>query len=176
MSSASNFKEESMPTNRFNVLAVSALLIASFQVAAEPVTITTPFLNYENRAINSLGFTPGQFLRFGANSVVPNGTNGTTGLATTTNLSTGLTVSRTINYAPSPIIPNFFSRNIAIDPNLLGPWTLTFTNGVDSSSATVSLPAGASVAPFVNSITLSGTSANPTRPSMPTASTSTTNH
>lgn len=151
-----------MFAKRIHVLAVGALLIASLQVAAAPVTISTPFFNYENDAINSLGFSSGQFLRFGANSVVPNGANGTTGVATTTNLVSGALVSRTINYTPDPIIPNFFQRRIAIDPNLLGPWTLSFANGADSSQAVVSLPAGASIAPFVNSITLSGTSANPT--------------
>lgn len=143
-------------------LAISLLAGASLGVLAAPVTITTPFINYENDGINSLGFGSGQFLRFGANSVTPNGAAGTTGLATTTNLSTAALVSRTINFVPSPIAPNMFYRYISVDSNLVGPWTLTFTNGTDSAQTTVALPATASLAPFVNSITLSGTSANPT--------------
>lgn len=128
---------------------------------AIPVTINTPFFNLENRGVNSLGFTPGERMRFGAVSVLPNGNGGTTGLATSVNLSTGLAVSRNIPFGPSPIVPNFFSRTLAYDPNLLGPWTLTFTNGADSRSVTVDLPAGTTQVPFVNSITLSGTAANP---------------
>lgn len=131
-------------------------------VNALPVTITTPFINYENEAINSLGFGTGLSLRFGANSVVPNGVNGTTGVATSTDLATALQVSRQISFLPSPANPNFFQRNIPINSNLLGPWTMTFTNGADSAQSIVQLPAGASVVPFVNSITLSGTSENPT--------------
>lgn len=142
--------------------AALVLLGASSAVLAAPVAIGTPFMNLENRAINSLGFAPGQYLRIGANSVVPNGLAGTTGLGTTTSLSTGLPVSRVINFTPGPVIPNFFSRYMADSPDLRGPWTLTFSNGADSSSRGVSLPAGAQQAPFVNSITLSGTSANPT--------------
>lgn len=150
-----------MHSIRRSLLACAAALAAGTAVAL-PVTITTPFMNYENRAINSLGFSTGQVVRFGANSVTPNGSDGTTGLATTTNTVTSTTVTRTINFVPSPVSPNFFERRIAIDPALLGPWSLTFTNGTDSASTTVSLPATASVAPFVNSITLSGTSDAPT--------------
>lgn len=149
---------------RCKLLALGSLLglgISGSCVAA-PVTIGTPFINFENDGINSLGFNTGEFLRFGANTVLPNGAAGTTGIARTTNLSTGATVARAINYNPSPINPNMFQRSIAVNPNLLGPWTLTFSNGADSSSRTVSLPAGAGLAPFVDSITLSGTSVNPT--------------
>jgi hypothetical protein len=49
-----------------------------------PVTIAGAYLNLENRGINSLGFTSGPFLRFGAVSVTPDGSAGTTGLATPT--------------------------------------------------------------------------------------------
>ena len=39
---------------------------------------------------------------------------------------------------------------------------MRFTSGTDSTSTTVSMNTNAQQAPFVNSITLSGTSANPT--------------
>jgi MYXO-CTERM domain-containing protein len=110
-----------------------------------------------------MGFTSGQFMRIGANSVVPNGANGTTGLATTVDLLTGNTFQTSIPFNPGPIIPNFYQRLLFDNPNRYGDWTLTFTNGPDSASAVVAgLPAGSTQAPFVNSITLSGTSANPT--------------
>lgn len=143
-------------------LALVLLTAASFGAQATPVTVNTWFINLENRAVNSLGFGNGQFLRFGANSVTPNGLAGTTGLATTTDLFTGSAVSRVINFTPSPLIPDYFSRTIAYNPALLGPWDLAFTNGADSTHKTVTLAAGATIAPFVNSITLSGTGANPT--------------
>lgn len=142
-----------------------ALLLATVgpvPALAAPITITDPFMNLESRAINSLGFTPGQFFRIGATSVTPNGSGGTTGLGTTTSLATGLPVSRTIDFNPGPIIPNFFSRNLASDASLLGPWTLRFTNGPDTRQAIVSLPAGQAQAPFISTIRLSGTSAAPT--------------
>lgn len=145
---------------RFRLAATCAMLcMAAASASAAPVTITTPFMNLENRAVNSLpGFTAGQFLRWGANSVVPNGAAGTTGVAIKDSDGT----QRTINFNPGPIIPNFFSRQVADAPNLRGDWTLRFTNGTDVATASVSLSAAAQQARFVNSITLAGTSANPT--------------
>src|SRR5262245_34324295 len=104
--------------------AAAALVATAAQSTA--VTVTTPFMNLENRGINSVGFSVGQFMRIGANNVVPNGQgpNGTTGIGTTTHRTTGATVTRTIPFAPSPVIPNFFSRLLPDDPNLYGPWTL----------------------------------------------------
>ena len=113
--------------------------------------------------MNSLGFTTGEFINAGANSVVPNGDGGTTGIASTTNTATSALFSRSLFFQPSPLLPNQFARNVsAFNPQLLGPWTLTFTNGSDSASATLGFPSGAELVPFVNSITLSGTSLNPT--------------
>ncbi len=143
-------------------LAAALVATACLGVHAAPVTITTPFINFDNYGVNSDGFTAGQFLRVGANSVTPNGAAGTTGVATTTNLVNGSLVSRSITFLPSPLLPNHFQREVGINPALLGPWTLTFTNGTDSAQAQVQMLPGAQVAPFVNSITLSGTSANPT--------------
>ncbi len=137
-------------------------LLACLDAQALPVTVSTPFFNLENRAVNSLGFTSGERMRIGAVSVRPNGSAGTTGVGSTVNLTSGQTFSRSIPFGPSPAIPDFFSRVMAYDPNLVGPWTMTFTNGSDTRSVTVSLPAGTQQAPFVGSITLSGTAANPT--------------
>lgn len=153
------------PTHRSLALAATtlALALASAGTAlAAPVTINTPFMNLEHRAVNSLGFGAGTFLRIGANAVTPNGSAGTTGVGTTTHLATGAAVSRVINFNPGPAIPNFFSRYLADDRSLYGAWTLTFSNGADSASAVVDIDNNAQQAPFVNSITLSGSSANPT--------------
>lgn len=145
-----------------NVVALLSAIAPWISIAAAPITITTPFLNFENDNINSDGYSTGQFLRFGADSVVPNGANGTTGLATTVNTVTGQQQKFGVNFAPSPLIPNFFERKIAINPALLGPYTLDFSNGGNSASTVVSLPSTAALAPFVQSVTLSGTSLNPT--------------
>jgi hypothetical protein len=154
-------------THMLNILAcgsgtVVAMLLAASSASATPVTINTPFMNLENRGINSLGFSSGQFLRLGANAVTPNGDAGTIGVGTTTNLITNQIVTQTIRFDPGPSIPNFYSRYLADNSDLYGPWTLKFSNGLDSSQAIVSLPLGTGQAPFVNTITLSGTSANPT--------------
>lgn len=131
-------------------------------VWAAPVSISNAFMNLERRAVNSLGFGSGSFLRVGAGTVTPNGAAGTTGVASTTHLVTGAAVTRTINHDPGPSIPHFFSRYMADDRALYGPWTLAFSNGADTSTRVVSLNANAQQAPFVDSITLSGSSLNPT--------------
>lgn len=135
-----------------------ALLGAWAAASAAPITISTPFMNLENRAVNSLGFTPGQQVRFGAVSVVPNGFAGTTGVA----IQDGSGITRSLNFESAPVTPNWFARYLTDDPALRGSWTLRFSNGTDVATAVVSLSAAAQQAPFVNSITLSGSSANPT--------------
>ncbi len=60
------------------------------------------------------------------------------------------------------MVPNTFFRLLLDDQALRNPWTLKFSNGSDQASAVVNLPAGATQVPFVESIALSGSSANPT--------------
>ena len=138
--------------------AAAALLIVSIAAQATPITVSTPFFNLEHRNVNSLGFAAGSFVRFGANSVVPNGNGGTTGIAIRD--SDGLT--RSLNFAPFPLQPNWFERYFIDSATYRGDWTLQFTNGTDVKTAHVSLDAAAQQAPFVNSVTISGTAAAPT--------------
>ena len=138
--------------------AAAALLIASIAAQATPVTVSTPFFNLEHRNVNSLGYVSGSFVRFGANSVVPNGSAGTTGVAIRD--SDGL--KRGLNFNPFPLGPNWFERYLVDSATYRGDWTLQFTNGTDVTTAHVSLDAAAQQAPFVNSVTLSGTAAAPT--------------
>ena len=109
---------------------------------------------------------------------MPNGSGAgafaaTTGFATTTNLTTGNTFAPTVPFDPGPASPNFFQGSFAISANpsgnhnpinLTGPWTITFENaGTSPTNVSVPLPPlTGSELPFVNSVTLSGTSANPT--------------
>ncbi len=159
------FKFRLLPATAAMAAVLAAVLVEGLLMSsacAAPVSITTPFMNLEHRNINSLGFMPGEFVRIGAVSVTPNGDAGTTGVGTTTHPVTGQAITRTIGFSPSPVIPNFFSRNLVLDSSLLGAWQLRFTNGTDSATRTVSLPTGTAVLPFINSVILSGTSANPT--------------
>ena len=163
------------------LLAIGVLgVIASFSSArATVLTVSDPFLWYYNVGPNDLDFASGEFIRYGATSVLPNGgaVPPTTGTATTINQDTGQTITRTMTFVPAPVAPNFFGGELAIcttnctasgnnnPANLTGPWSITFTNPSTtptSVSNTLSLAAGAGEIPFVNSITLSGTSANPT--------------
>ena len=115
-------------------------------------------MNLEHRNFNSLGFGVGEYVRFGANNVVPNGDAGTTGLAIRN--SDGL--QRFLTFAPFPLAPNWFVRYLIDGPTYRGDWTLQFTNGGDVATAAVSLSPTATQAPFINSITLSGSSSAPT--------------
>jgi hypothetical protein len=150
------------------LLGLGLCVTAAAQAA---IVINTPFINFETRAQNTLGFVDGTFLRFGANGVIDSATGtaaGITGLATTTDLTTGAPVQRSINFSPGPVTPNFFSRylplvtNAAPPPNAYQPWTLNFSKGSDSASTAVQMQAGSAPIGFVSSVTLSGTAAAPT--------------
>jgi hypothetical protein len=156
-------KEQVVPRRAIAVFAFASLAAASH---AAPVTVNDPFFQLYNGGINSLGFITGEFMRVGATSVVPNGNAGTSGFAKTMNTVTGQPFGLPLSFTPSPAVPNMFQRFTAFNTQLLGPWTLTFVNGPDvtpvSGIPALTMPAGAVQTPFVNSITLSGTSANPT--------------
>jgi hypothetical protein len=153
-------------------LAATASLITLSIPADAAIIITDPFLQYYEVGPNNLNFSSGDFIRYGATSVTPNVVAGTTGTATTTNVTTGATITRNMVGQSSPATPNFFSGLLGISPttnvnpaNLTNPWTLTFTNAgttPTSATATVALAPGSGLIPFVNSVTLSGTAAAPT--------------
>ncbi len=158
------------------VLVAMGFVGASPLAHATALVVGDPFLQYYNVGPNDLHFTSGETIRYGASDVVPNALGGTTGIATTTNLSTGSTITRTINFNPSVVVPNFFNGLLSLCTtsctatannnlaNLTGPWTITFQNPstTPTSVPTVMSLAGSGEIPFVNSITLSGTAAAPT--------------
>ena len=163
-----------------------ALGIAGLSSLAHAAALTVPtsdvFLQYINASPSSLFGLGGEDIRYGANNVVPNGdaaTNGvgvaTTGIATTTNIATAALISHSIPFFPGPADPDNFQGSFAIcttacspsapnNPvNLTGPWTITFKNTATSpTSVSNTLTLQGSEIPFVNTVTLSGTSANPT--------------
>jgi hypothetical protein len=151
-------------------------VIASFSSAyATALTVSSTngvFLQYINQSPSIIFGSGGEAIRYGAGSVVPNGDMGTTGFATTTNLATGNTVTRSVGFDPGPVDPNNFlgQFNISANPssnnnpsNLAGPWTITFQNaGTTPTSVSTTLSLQGGEIPFVSSVTLSGTSAKPT--------------
>jgi len=155
-----------------------AAAILGGAVQADPLTVTSPFVQLVNNSSNTLGFDAGQFIRYGAGSVIPS--VGTTGLATTTDLSTGTSLSRGIFFFPSVASPNFFVGSIRVGGNqyspgapdngsLHGPWTVTFQNGADTFSTTIT--PGSQQVPFINNLTIGGSGTNPTFTWTPPANT-----
>lgn len=134
--------------------------------SAEPVTASTPFLFLNNKGFNDIGMCTALLIAIGDGSVVPNGSAGTTGTAETTNLSTGTPVTIAVPFEGLTTAPNAFGMDIGYNVNLLGPWTLTFTNSAGGSTNTASVTTsslvGATVAPPPLNVTLSST--NPTNP------------
>jgi hypothetical protein len=143
------------------ILLGTAIFLISIPTNAAPITVTDPFAFRENESANSVGFVPGDLLFFGAQSVVPNGNNGTTGVATQSNFTKNLTF---YNFAVSP---NQFASGIYYNSNYLNPWNLTFTNGADQTSvqtpSVFSAPlVPAPLVPFVSSVAISGNASTPT--------------
>lgn len=155
------------------------LCLAATTSAHADIVISSPFMNFETRAHNTLGFLEGAYVRFGANSVVDSATGspaGITGVATTTDFFNGTLVQRDVYANPGPSNPNLFSRHLqlpasgALHPNLFEPWTLRFDKDAQSASTVVQLPNAARPIGFVSSIALTGTAAAPTFSWTPPAS------
>jgi len=162
-------------------IGIVGAIANSSAARATVLTATGPSLWYINTSPSALFGAGSERLLFAGDSVIPNGSGlggfpATTGFATTTNLNTGDTITHAIGFDPSPISPNFFAGSTAIctmactpsgnnNPiNLKGPWTITFQNPgtVPTSVSNILSLAGPGEIPFVSSITLSGTSAQPT--------------
>jgi hypothetical protein len=134
---------------------------------AQSLTVTDPFLYYANYGPNNLGggSAGGQNIAYGADSVVPNGNNGTVGGAFVTNPNTGMSEFISyINFNPGPIDPNLFFEQIPLSSVPAGPWTLEFVNNGTTPNHVVSNLSlvGPGELPLAQSVTLSGTGANPT--------------
>jgi hypothetical protein len=133
-----------------------ALISFSNLASAEPITVYHPFHFREHESANSVGFLPGDRLFFGAQSVLPNGNNGTTGVATQGS------VTRPLTFYEFTVAPNQFAGAVDYAPALTGQWLLTFTNGPDTATAPTPTVGGAPLLPFVSSVAISGSGATPT--------------
>jgi hypothetical protein len=170
-------------------MATLNVWVSSYAGAVVLTDNGSDFLQYYNVGPNDLDFSSGEFIRYGGNTVTPNGvpnptqvipgavSGDTVGAATTINSTTGATISRSIVAESSPATPNFFSGELAVcmtncsstgnnnPANLQNPWTITFSNPSTSPTSvaqSISLAPGSGELPFVNSVTLSGTAAQPT--------------
>ena len=139
-------------------------LIAGFAgtLAANAITMQTPFAFRSDRTANSLGLLQSSIV-IGVNGVLPNSLDGTAdGLLTTvTATQGGTTVSLgKINAAVGTPFRNSYIAQIAYDAGLTGAWAVTATNTETTPESltlnTVAFGPVASV-PFVASMSLAGT-------------------
>ncbi len=124
------------------LLAIGSMgALASLSSAhAQSLSVTGPFLYYVNYGANDLGFLAGEYVAYGADSVVANGDSGTSGLATTTGFI------NSIPFSPGPADLNTFfgltPYSSLSSSQLTSPWKITFTNPATtptSVSSTLSL-------------------------------------
>jgi PEP-CTERM motif-containing protein len=169
------------PSCRRALLATVAtavvLCAGSGGVAAAPISVTNVFDILDSVSVNDIGLVTGNVLFLGSNQVSPNGANGTTGTAQTTNTLTSQTLNWNLGFRGDTAFPNQISTGLGPvglgangfpfggvpdDPGLRGPWTLTFRNGSDTTVVTTPSLVGVTPLPFASSVKISGSGANPT--------------
>jgi hypothetical protein len=125
-------------------------------VSAEPITVLKPFHFRDNRSANNVFVGQGEKLSYGAQYVVPNGNQGTTGSATQ-----GL-VTTPLQFEDFSVAPNQFDWSVPYNPNLTAQWTLTFNNGPDTATIQTPSVGTAPQLPFAASVAISGSGLTPT--------------
>jgi hypothetical protein len=147
--------------------ASSAIVYAA--VAQQMISVSGVSLRRDEVGVNDLSITIGDRIIISADTVTPNGAQGTTATAQTTYLSgpqTGQLFSIGLPFSPQTADPNQFTTSIPYDSNLTGPWTETFTNAATTNSPyTVTTPSIEGVAPAptpINVTALGLSSLNPT--------------
>jgi len=138
------------------VLFGAAAFFTSNPISADPITVNRPYHFRDNRSANSVGLRPGDFLTFGAYEVIPNGNNGTTGVATQGSVDVPL------SFDPFSLLPNNFATGVTYNSNLTGQWNLKFTNGPDTTSVLTPSVGDAPMLPFASSVAISGSGLTPT--------------
>jgi hypothetical protein len=150
----------------------------SLTAGAVALTATDIFLAIDLSSVNDVGFLTGEHLFMGADQVGPPSLfAGTTG---TTTSADGSYTDRRLPAHGSTAFPAQISTGIGAglipydptspdpainNPNLLKPWTLTFTNpSASNSPLKVATPSavGFSPAPFASNVTIRGAGTTPT--------------
>ena len=134
----------------------AALVWVTSNVAAEPIAVTDPYSFRDNRSANNAFGGPGDRLSFGAQSVVPDGYGGTTGSATQGS------VTRSLTFLPFSTSPHHFSNSVPYNSDLTGQWSLTFTNGGDTTNVRTPSVDAAPQLPFASNVAISGSGLTPT--------------
>jgi hypothetical protein len=139
-------------------IAAAALALAASTAPgwSTPITVDLAYHFLDNRGFNSVNLPVGVRQEWGAVLVLPNGASGTTGN------SVQNAASIPLNFQPSSLNPNQFvvSRPADLVPN--GSWTMTFTNGTDTTVVNTPNIAGASLIPLVTAMSVSGSGNAPT--------------
>jgi hypothetical protein len=140
----------------YGMVSAVAVLAANPSLAS-PITVSGTFEFIDRRSSNDAGLAAGTFVQFGANTVIPNGLNGTTATATS--------ATRTINLLGfnEGINSNLFSASVANNAVDRQSWTLNFTNP-NATPAVAQTPAilnNPAPLPFVTNVTVSGTGLTP---------------
>jgi hypothetical protein len=159
---------ESVSALALAVMAAAAAMFSGGEATAATISVSDAFLALEQASVNDIGASTAPVLFIGADDVVPNGFNGTTGVATSSDSS--ISNHPLLNTA-STAFPNQISTGIGGDaipyngsnPNLLNSWTLTFTNpGNQQTVVQTPSSAGFSLPAFANSVTVTGGTTTPT--------------
>src|SRR5258708_1048416 len=149
----------------FLLTVVGVSVFAAIPTYATPLAVIDPFFYLINVCDNSLGETVGARLFSGASSVMPDALGGTAGTITYTDVNGLNPVTRSLFFDPSSVLPHQFDRSQPDSPSFGGPATLTFMNSVNTvNTASFNVPSlvGFQQAPFVNTVTISGSASNPT--------------
>lgn len=136
--------------------AVAVLIAIPLASQADPVSVGDAFHYRFQNSANPGGFPTGDRLAFGADDVAPSGALGTLGIANQDAVSVGLF------YRPFDIFPTQFIASVPYASVLTDPWTLTFTNGPDSTVVNTPSVGTVGLIPFVSGFSASGSLLTPT--------------
>ncbi len=149
------------------VFAALAMFVGS-SAGAATISASDVFLALEQASVNDVEYSTAPVLFLGADDVIPNGFNGTTGVATSFD---GSNSNYPLLNTASTAFPNQISTGIGAhaipfdgsNPSLLDPWTLTFTNPAYQTTV-VQTPssAGYTLPAFANTVTVTGGTTTPT--------------
>jgi hypothetical protein len=134
--------------------------------SATAISVSDVFDIIDSEQVNDIGVRAGDNLFFGANTVAPNASQGTTDMAQSINTLTGQTVTVPLVSGGSTAFPNQISDGLGagtvpFSAGLNNPWTLTFTNGGNIAFAVTPSVAGVNPLPFASNVQVSS-GTNPT--------------
>jgi hypothetical protein len=143
-----------------------AFAIATFAAAAGPALATpisaTSFYNFRD---NSYGLVPGparDIIVFGAFTVSPDGTGGTTATYRQTDTLLGTDVTGVLPYTPYTASPSTFETIVPWSAGLSGAWEFEFTNGTDTTIVTTGVVGTPDPVPLAENVRVTGTGPQPT--------------